>query len=196
MKTQITIHGKLGKICGKTFEFHNINSPVDAINAISTIHKDFKQSIINQANQGTHYEMILDGKTQQAFEYRKSVTNIQNIEIVPFVCGADPVSALLASAAFKSFVTTLVVGLVVAGIVYLMTPIPEIAPREMVAPIKGESFIFQSANNVASQGQPVPVGYGRLRVGSQIVSTAVSNKNIDEEPNPFGSEKIEFVEFL
>ena len=36
--------------------------------------------------------------------------------------------------------------------------------------VSTSSFIFGQAENVANQGVPVPVGYGRLKIGSRIIS--------------------------
>jgi hypothetical protein len=41
--------------------------------------------------------------------------------------------------------------------------------------MKTTSFIFTSAENVTEQGQVVPVGYGRIKVGSKVISVAASN---------------------
>ena len=41
------------------------------------------------------------------------------------------------------------------------------------------SYIFSSPENVSQQGQVVPVGYGRVKVGSTIIS--VSSSNVDRQ---------------
>jgi hypothetical protein len=38
---------------------------------------------------------------------------------------------------------------------------------------------------VASQGSPVRLGYGRLRVGSQVIASSIRNKDTESEKNPF-----------
>ena len=55
---------------------------------------------------------------------------------------------------------------------------------KMLAPddpeiINTTSFVFSKAENVAAQGQPVPVGYGRLRVGGSVISVNIFN--VDKE---------------
>lgn len=42
MITKIKLHGKLGKIYGKSFEFQNINKPMDVIKAMDSIIPGFK----------------------------------------------------------------------------------------------------------------------------------------------------------
>ena len=38
-----------------------------------------------------------------------------------------------------------------------------------------ESFTFSNKTNVASQGAPVPVGYGRLKIGSQVIQATTKS---------------------
>ena len=55
--------------------------------------------------------------------------------------------------------------------------------------IKGESYIFSTPDNLVQQGQPLPLGYGRLRVGSQIISSSITNtdlKNANIDNSDFG----------
>ena len=49
--------------------------------------------------------------------------------------------------------------------------------------------MFSSPDNLARQGQALPLGYGRLRIGSQIVSSSVINKDLsnnDFDNSDFG----------
>jgi predicted phage tail protein len=38
-----------------------------------------------------------------------------------------------------------------------------------------ESFLFSSKANTSEQGIPVPVGYGRLRVGSAMIQSTIKS---------------------
>ena len=194
MKTEIKLYGILSKEYGSTFEFFNIKKPLDAIKAIETTNEGFIKSIQNNSLMGMNYEIITDGETENYFSMSKSKGNIKIIEIVPCITGKVPVAFFVGlgygaatAAALSTFATTLIVGIAVAGITYLLTPIPDGKPRSMEASIKGTSFIFSSPDNMAGQGQPIPVGYGRLRVGSQVISTDLTNKNKHEIANPFAS---------
>ncbi len=54
---------------------------------------------------------------------------------------------------------------------------PSNKPQRTEARISGakESFLISSKGNLAQQGIPVPVGYGRLRVGTSIIQTTVKS---------------------
>jgi hypothetical protein len=57
-------------------------------------------------------------------------------------------------------------------------PAEALDDKRIEASIKGESYMFASPENLAKQGQALPLGYGRLRVGSQIVSSSITNKDL------------------
>ena len=76
MKTKIILHGKIAKIYGKEFEFHNINKPTDVIYAMDTMFPGFRKYIVNKAREGLSYEIIVNGETETAF----SMNNTKNIK--------------------------------------------------------------------------------------------------------------------
>ena len=196
MKTKIKLHGKLKKIYGSSFEFANIKKPIDAVKALDAIFPGFKKNIIDDAKSGGHYEIISNGKTKDAFELTRDERKIEQIDIVPCLIGSGPgvIIALGAlaigvgvfaglSVAASAFFIALGVGLIIAGIMYLLTPIPETEPREssIKASIRNASFIFQNPANVSTQGRAIPIVYGRLRVGSYVVGTAVTQFELHED---------------
>ena len=196
MKTKITLHGKLAKIYGKEFEFANIKKPIDAIKAIETRFPGFRDAIVDSAKKGAHYEIICDNESENSFSINNKKKEIQEIQIVPCVLGSDPISILIlavisigigvaaTSAAVAAFFITLGVGLLIAGIMYLLTPIPENEPSsEIAASIKNYSFMFQSPQNISTQGRSIPICYGKLRVGSYVVGTTISNYNLESDPS-------------
>jgi len=136
MKTKIKLHGRLAKIFGNSFEFFNIKKPIDAVNAINTIHKNFKETIIADCKEGQNYELLVNKKSVNALSLQHK-QKIEEIEIVPCIIGHGVGAAIavgVASVGFgiaatgtfaTIFFISLGVGLIMAGITYLMTPIPE-----------------------------------------------------------------------
>ena len=68
-----------------------------------------------------------------------------------------------------------------AGIAYLFAA-SSMSPPEMdnnsEQSIKTKSFQFSGEINLEKQGKPIPVGYGRLRVGSYVVGSQIWNRNL------------------
>ena len=67
-------------------------------------------------------------------------------------------------------------GLVVSGLTTLLTRQPAAQTRE--TPANTPSTIFGGPVNTISGGHPVPIGYGRLRVGSAVISAGISTKDV------------------
>ena len=168
MKTKIILHGKIAKKFGKSFEFYNINNLRSAVSAMNTIDPEFKSYLVKQSQEGIHYQVIVDEKIVQNVNNFTNIKPESEIQFVPCILGADPVTILV----------TLVVNLIVAGIQYLLYPEEALNERRIEASIKGESYMFSSPDNLARQGQTLPLGYGRLRIGSQVVSSFITNTNL------------------
>ena len=195
MITKIKLHGKLGKIYGKSFEFQNINKPMDVIKAMDSIIPGFKKHVINEAKVGGHYEIIVNGASKNGLQLETKDKNIKEVEIVPCILGYGPLVLILGviavgvgvagiyGVAVSAFLIALGVGLIIAGIMYLLTPIPENEPNEqnIRASIRNSSFVFQNPSNSSSQGRAIPIVYGRLRVGSHVIGTTISNFELHQD---------------
>ncbi len=168
MKTKIILHGKIAKKFGKTFEFHNICTLKNAVSAMNTINPEFKSYLLQQSREGINYQIIVDEKIIQNVDNFTDIKSESKIQFVPCILGADPVGIII----------SLVVNLVVAGIQYLLFPQEALNDRRIEASIKGESYMFSTPDNLARQGQALPLGYGRLRIGSQVVSSFILNKDL------------------
>jgi predicted phage tail protein len=170
MKTKIILYGKISKEFQKKFEFFNIGNLKSAISAIDSVCPSFKNYLVKEARRGINYQILVNRKFVQDVSNFNNVEPESIIEIVPCISGADPVTLII----------SLVTNLIVAGIQYLLFPREALEGRTIQAAIKGESYIFSSPDNLAKQGQTLPLGYGRLRVGSQIVSSYITNKDLKD----------------
>ena len=45
--------------------------------------------------------------------------------------------------------------------------------------VKTSSYIFSSKDNTANRNTPIPVSYGRLRIGSHVISTVSLNFDLN-----------------
>jgi predicted phage tail protein len=213
--TQITLHGILAKEFKKTFSLA-IKRPKEVFDAISCSHGNFRNRVVELANQGIHFAVLVDGKKMTTMEELSIASDNQKIDIVPLVCGAGRVGAAIAiialgvltagagfaigagmGAAFfgsaAGFVSTTLtsvgVGLAMMGLQMALAPKPKMDRPSADVNSAKQSFIFSSKANVAEQGIPVPVGYGRLRVGSAVIqSTIKSYPQAFEKENSLASD--------
>lgn len=163
--TEITLHGLVAKKFKPSFKMSNISRPVDSILAIDANYDGFKNFFLQEAEKNNFYQFVVDGDLVTNANEALGRKEIQTIDIVPCICGGGP--------AIVAFVVTLAIGLVMAGIQYLMTPIPESEPKTAVAQLGGNSFWFASKANIPAQFISVPLGYGELRVGSKVIEQTI-----------------------
>ena len=67
------------------------------------------------------------------------------------------------------------VGIAMMGIQMALAPKPKMDRPSADVNSAKQSFLFSSKANVAEQGIPVPVGYGRLRVGSAVIQSTIKS---------------------
>ena len=170
--TKIKLHGLVAKKFKPVYEMGNISKPLDAILAIDANHDGFKNFFLNEAENNSFYQFIVDGEEIKNAQQVLAKREMQTIDIVPYISGSGPAAI--------AFTVTLAIGLVMAGIQYLMTPIPENEPKTAVAQLGGNSFWFASKANFTNQFVSAPIGYGELRVGSRVVETTIEATSRNE----------------
>ena len=195
--TQIRLHGILAKEFGEFFSF-KLGKAKDVIRAIDANKKNFIKRINDLAKEGFNYTLVVDGKKVSDLSEVEIKKEHSNIEIVPMIAGSgvDPITVgllimkLAGAAAPGVTAAGLVGGMKLAaftigtlaltgismGLQMLLAPKPDAGPPiSSTTKAFSESFSFANKANTASQGTPVPVGYGRLKVGSQVVQFSVKS---------------------
>jgi len=171
--TSIKLHGILAREYGSSFNF-SLPNPKNVLEAIDCNKKGFIKRIIELQKQGFCYDIIINKKRVVEEEQISGIKNPKTIDLVPAIAGSGPAfflplvggSALLANIASALFF---------AVISYALTPKPEVEALEIEADASKSSLIFTNTVNVASQGSPVPIGYGRLKVGSQVIQATIKS---------------------
>lgn len=199
MKTIILL-GELGKRYGRK-HLLDVKSPAEAVRALCANFKDFAGFVSTSTDRGVGYRVL--NMREELTEDRLHEPASQRITIAPVVVGANffkkifsGVGAILTGAALIAasilfpplgatvlFGTTTLatvafgigVSLALGGISQVLSPQPKFdGPQEEQQP----SYAFNGAVNTTAQGQPVPVGYGRMIVGSAVISAGVSVEDI------------------
>jgi predicted phage tail protein len=193
MKRKVILAGKLGKIFGREHEF-DISTPAEAIRALSVNFKDFASHLIDSEKNNIGYRVVVDKQPIDSVENIRDPFS-QTVRIVPVVIGAKGGLgsiilgvALIAvsfipglnvavwsgmAATWSSIAFSLGTSLLLGGVAQLLSPQQKSqAPAE--APENKPSYTFDGPVNTTSQGQPVPLGYGRLIVGSAVISAGIT----------------------
>lgn len=189
--TTITLHGILAKEFGDVFNM-KIHRAINTIKAIDVNRKDFKKRIFELSREGFNYTMIVDGKKITELEELNIQKEPQEIHLVPLIIGSGgfiAAAAIFGGTALgiagggltAAFVTASIINAVVltalsVGLQMLLAPKPDAGPQiSATTKALSESFAFSNKANAAAQGSPVPVGYGRLKVGSQLIQMSVKS---------------------
>jgi predicted phage tail protein len=193
------LYGSLGATYGKVHHY-DVVSPAQAIKALSVTIKGFKQSLID----GGYYRILVGGKDELDIDQLGNpMSDRETIRIVPVVAGANGLGKIILGGALLIFApqlgvafgataatattagvagfagitastfASIGVSLVIGGVSQMLfSPQTQSisAEREENKP----SFIFNGAVNTTRQGNCVPICYGRMIVGSQVISAGLS----------------------
>jgi predicted phage tail protein len=168
--TTIRLHGVLGQEFGKCFK-GEISKPKEAFSLIEANRPKFKKRILELHKKGFNYTVVVDGKKISNSSELEIAKKSSVVDIVPLISGSGPLAPILVAVA-----VAVVLALVAVAIALLLAPKPP-EPPDISVTARGfeQSFIFANKANVAAQGVPVPVGYGRLRVGTQVVQACIKS---------------------
>lgn len=182
MLREVKLYGFLGKRFGKVHRF-DIERPLDAIRALKANFKGFEAAFVK----GKYQLVIGNSAVQEVIDL--VLQGVGAIKIIPVVSGAGSgLGRVIVGAALIAFAyydplrlasgsmwlsTSMGMGvsLALGGISELLFPPPAQATR-------GTNYAFGGPLNTSDQGNPVPLLYGRLIVGSQVISSAFSTDQI------------------
>jgi predicted phage tail protein len=156
----ITLEGYLGKKLGKSWNL-NVRSVVEIFeaieantNKITRFHRDLQKFV-------THFVVYINGKLMPAHLLNSKILNSGDVlRVVPVIQGG--------------FIWLIIgIVLIVLSMVLAVVLSPK-APKD----VKTNSTILGGIRNVTNRNIPVPIGYGRLRIGSAVISNDILISNI------------------
>lgn len=192
----IKLHGHLGSAIGEEWSLH-VASASEAMNAINVLSKrSFFKYLIENDKKGAKYKVLINGreflseeplsvfngKEEEIRNIRNSELclasrNLKTIDVIPVLEGADAVFNIIAGIVLivvgivtgNAYIVMAGIGLLASGITALLMEPPSF---EEVRGIQGggtASYLFSGPQNVVREGGPIPLGYGELLVGSQVL---------------------------
>ena len=188
MKT-VKLLGELGKKFGKEFKL-DIKSPAEAVRALCVNFPELKQHFIDSEKRGVAYKVIV-GKQTQTIDDLHNPSGKQIIKFVPVLQGAGGngvgsviIGAVLVAVGFvlsgtplafvSPYLYAMGASMILGGVVQMLSPVPKVSSQDLNnQPDNKPSYTFNGAVNTSAQGYPVPVGYGRMIVGSAVISAGI-----------------------
>lgn len=178
--TRIELGGELGKVFGKTHH-RLISSTKEAGVALSATLKGFRQYMLSSKQRGLTYAVFKGKKNIGRDDLEYPVTG-EVIRIVPIIIGSKKAGLLqtilgavivaVGVVTQQYYLVATGVSLGVGGIVQMLSPQTTGLASKQDADNKA-SYAFGGVTNTAAQGNPVPLGYGRRRIGGAIISAGI-----------------------
>ncbi len=169
----ITLKGILGKKLGPDWNL-SVSSVFEIFEAVEANSSAVSKNFSDLQKFVTHFMVFVDGKAVPYYLMNSKILKQNSkVEIVPLVQG---------SAAIIPFVIAMVFSVISMIVVKQMSPK---SPRD----VKTNSTILGQLRNVSSRNIVVPIGYGRLRLGSALISNYINvQSNATEASGPSGSQ--------
>lgn len=185
--TRIELSGTLGKMFGKVHH-RLISTTHDAGIALANTIPGFEKFMISSEERGLTYAIFKNNKNIGLDDLGFPVTG-EVIRIVPVVVGSKKSgflqtilgAVIVAAGAVATFVfdqpwgvNVMMAGgaMMLGGVVQMLSPQPAGRARKESADNKA-SYAFGGVTNTASQGYPVPLLYGKRRIGGAIISAGI-----------------------
>lgn len=198
---QVKLLGELGRRFGRSYSFM-VRNPRDVISALANQLDGFKEYLCGAHENGMGFKLI--DEDPDGMDYDGVLMSCKQLIIAPvisgsggkgmsigqiligaaliglaFIPGVGTVAAAGAAAKFSTVGTILFslgTSLVLTGIAGLLTP-PVKTPSSDSA--KKDSFMFDRAVELTTQGYPIPLLYGRyLAVAPLTISSSISTEDI------------------
>lgn len=164
----IVLHGLISHRFEKEIKLNGRIQKDLIVDFLNCKHKNFKTSLKKMAKEGNFYEII---------------ESSGNFHIVPIVGGSVGAIVGVLTKVAGRFLVGAVTNLAMTGLNMLISPTEEDGFDGVEDAVVLQSTRFQGLQNVASQGDKVPVGYGRLKVGSTIINQYSENVTVDNSNN-------------
>ena len=194
----ITLKGSLGAAVGRSCWKIHVNSVAEGVRAIESQTGTLYSHLRDKEQNGIEYRVIINGKDHLGIEDLITPSNrLRSIEIVPvpagsgggtwqliigiiliivgvilFAFGGGVIASLGVSIALAGISTTL------GGIAQMLAKSPSLDNTKHAEFTPNASYLFSNVTNTARQGNVVPLGYGRMIVGSQLISFGLHNYSI------------------
>lgn len=165
-----------------------VNTPQEAIKALCTVLPGFETFMQTSKRRGLTFA-IFNGK-RNIDRDELNYSGVEEIKIVPVIIGSKKAGmfqtilgavlvvagALLWATPMGAPLVASGAGMVLGGIVQMLSPMQGgLARRE--DPDNKPSYAFGGPVNTIAQGNPIPIGYGKRRIGGAIISAGIYSED-------------------
>ena len=182
----IRLYGVLGAVFGREFKL-SVESPKEAIRALCVIVPGFERYLNTSKQRGLTYA-VFSGKRNLITDELGMDKGYEDIRIAPVVIGSKKAGLLQTilgvvlvvvsiwmpglSIAASNLLFSAGAAMTLGGVVQMLSPQPGGLASKQDADNRA-SYAFGGVTNTTAQGNPVPLLYGRRRIGGAIISAGI-----------------------
>lgn len=197
-RVKVKLLGELGRKFGRSYQFMAL-SPKEVLSALSNQIEGFSDYLRGAHENGVFFKLVT--ADPEGIDYNECMMPCETLVIAPVITGAGGsgmsigkilLGAVLIGLAFVPGIGVATTGalagkftavgtalfgiggaLLFGGIAELLTPTPK-KPKE-----NEQSFLFDRAVDLTSQGFPIPLLYGKfLATSPLVISSAISTESV------------------
>ena len=187
----IRLYGELGHRFGRVHRLA-VSSTAEAVRALCVLIPGFEQCLANSDSRGVAYACFI-GKKNISEEQLRHPVGGSEIRLAPVLAGSksgglfqtilgaaliavaiwNPAFLPAAGAFSASGVGAMGAALALGGVVQMLSP-QQRGLSAKDSPENGASYNFNGPVNTSAQGNPVPLLYGEMFVGSAVISAGIA----------------------
>ncbi|MGM1131848.1 tail assembly protein [Serratia marcescens] len=188
----IRLYGVLGEKFGRVHSLA-VASPIEALKALSVIIPGFQLFMLESKSRGLTFA-VFEGRRNLGKDDLPLQSNGSDIRIAPVIIGskraglfqtilgavlitaaafaAGGIGAAFAAKGWTAFAAMSGASMMLGGVVQMLSPMQGgLASRQ--DPDNKPSYAFGGPVNTVAQGNPVPILYGKRRIGGAIISAGI-----------------------
>lgn len=174
----VRLYGILGHLFGRYHEFV-VNSPAEAIGALCNLIDGFEEFLYGAKDRGLTFGVFTGKRNIEAKQLRHP-SGQDEIRIAPVVIGNKRQGllqtiigvVLVVAAVFFPALWPAAITMLAGGVISMLSPQTK-GLGTQDAPNNRASYSFNGPVNTTVQGGAIPVLYGRMIVGSAVISAGI-----------------------
>lgn len=188
----IRLYGILGEKFGRVHQF-SVETPQEAIKALCTMIPGFQKFMLESKEHGLTFS-VFEGKRNLSKDELSMQANGSDIRIAPIIIGSKNAGAFQTILGAVLVVVGVAVGIMtmwtgvggsiglgmamsgasmmLGGVIQMLSPMDG-GLRGRESPDNKPSYAFGGPVNSIAQGNPVPILYGKRRIGGAIISAGI-----------------------
>ena len=180
MKT-IRLYGEMGQRFGREHHF-DVRTPAEAVRALCSQIEGFRAYLHGHAKD--YYKIFVGGRNESE-NLHGPTSSSEVIRIAPVIQGAGAVGRIVIGVVLIAisfipgmqgaapYLQSMGASMALGGVVELLSPQPKNNKGPQEAAKNTPNYNFNGAVNTTAQGHPVPLAYGKIMVGSAVISAGI-----------------------